>query len=226
MHLNLAWYHHSFATPKLTTVGSPLFLLSAELHFLPTCDCTLIQSYLIFSSCLCAVCASCGPFRVGTGRRGCQLCRDALGASLPPRARPTRAESAALRVRYTLVACHRHLRGSGSLSETQTCRREKRLRLLRTHETPLTTKGRGAGRVRRNKRVDAHTKWTLLRDSFKNSSVPINMENPQLHILMLFQSHWKVLVTTAIIICKFVIRAFCVALWLKLNSKSLSNTLP
>ena len=108
------------------------------------CDCTLIRSYLIFSSCLRAMRASCGPFRVGTGRRGCQLCRDALGAPFPPRACPTRAESAALCVRHTLVACHRYLRGSGSLSETQTCRREKRLRLLRTHEMPLTTKGRGA----------------------------------------------------------------------------------
>lgn len=44
------------------------------------------QSYLIDSSSLLAVRASCGPLSVRAAGRRCQFCRDALGASLSPRA--------------------------------------------------------------------------------------------------------------------------------------------
>lgn len=106
------------------------FLLS---QILAKCDYTLMQGYLICSSCLQAVNASCGPFSVRAGGRGCQFCRDALGASLPPHAHWSGAELAALHVSYTFMGCHRHLQGSGSLSGTQAYKTEQGFKLYHMH---------------------------------------------------------------------------------------------
>lgn len=187
--------YYSFARPELTCgkvaplQGSPLFYLPAELHFLFTCEHVMIPSYLICSSCLLAVCASCGPFRVRAGGWGCQFCRDALGASLPPRARYTRAEPAALHIRYTLVGCHRHLQGRGSLSETQTHKTEQGFKLTPMF-MPLTTSGR-------------EKEWVVCSGNkqlnpYKHGGWPTQLQAV------------KGLGTTAIIICKFTIRG---AVW-------------
>lgn len=85
---------------------------------LPTCNHILMRGYLICSSRFSATSPSCGPFGVRAGGRGCQFCRDALGAPLPPRAHRASAQPAAiLHIRHTLVGCHCHLQGCGSLSK-------------------------------------------------------------------------------------------------------------
>lgn len=90
----------------------------------PQSDYGTIRRYLVCGACLLAQRASWGPLTVGAGGRGCQFRRDALGAPLPPRARQTRAEPAALHVRNPLLVRHRHLQGGGSLSGAQTYRKK------------------------------------------------------------------------------------------------------
>lgn len=150
--------------------SAPLYL-TAELHLLPTCDYIRMQGYLVCSSCLQAMSASCGPFSVWAGGWSCQLCRDALGTSLPPRAHWAGAEPAALRTRCTLVGCHRHLQGCGSLSEAQTYKSEQGFSSCITRtDSPVNAinnrkERKGVGGVQWNQtlsvtQAQSHTKWT------------------------------------------------------------------
>lgn len=84
----LSCYYCPFAPPELTCGKDDHLDSIWQLSFalLPMCDYIVMQGYLICSSCLEAVSASCGPFSVRAAGRGCQLCRDALGAPLPSRA--------------------------------------------------------------------------------------------------------------------------------------------
>ena len=203
-------------------------------------DYILMQNYLACGSFLWAGCPPCLPLSVRVGGWGCQICRDALGASLPPRARWTRAAPAALHVGCTVTGCHRHLQGCRSLSETQTYKPSRVSSSITCTDAPVPAinnikerKRSGMCAVETNLSVtqartqaQAHTKWTKTSEIklglIKNNSTDMEKARlTQLHILLLLNRESKVWLQHQLSYVNSP-SGFRVALWLGQIWKSLS----